>query len=76
MGADRMTTPAEVLGDISEPVQMLIPTLPPRTTRSPIHIIEFIGDGNAVIRRADGSEFLVMARDVAAVLREEGLCND
>lgn len=42
-----------------------------QTTKSPIWQIEFIGDGNAVVRRADLSEFLLAAGDVAEFLREE-----
>lgn len=42
-----------------------------KTTRSPIWQIEFIGDGNAIVRRADDSETLLPASDVADFLREE-----
>lgn len=42
-----------------------------KTTPAPIHLIEFLGDGNALIRRTDGAERLVQAGDVAAVLQKE-----
>lgn len=42
-----------------------------QTTRSPVWQIEFIGDGNAVVRRADLSEMLLPAGEVADFLREE-----
>lgn len=38
---------------------------------SPIATVEFLGDGNAIITRANGSESLVPAGEVADVLREE-----
>ncbi len=37
-------------------------------TLAPIHIIEFSGDGNAIIRRTDDSETMMMAMDVPEFL--------
>jgi hypothetical protein len=42
-----------------------------QTTKSPIWQIEFLGDGNAIVRRTDDTEFLIPAGDVADFLRKE-----
>ncbi len=33
------------------------------TERKPVKIIEFLGDGNAIVRRTDDSETMMMARE-------------
>lgn len=42
-----------------------------QTTEPAVWQIEFIGDGNAIVRRTDNSETLLLASDVADFLREE-----